>query len=280
MEKIFKSIAIVPLKEVLVHEQTVKKWARHLAYYMADAGTQKNPIVVHKINRKYIVLDGMHRVEAMKIMKCRDIMVYIVDYFDDKIELHNWYAIAMGELNIEKFLKDLKGEYEFEKLEKEEDINILIKERKIFIGISDKKDNRYVVFNRKNLYGDDYIDIATSLVEKVETAIDSMEYRLIYVPDNTGEQDFKISRGSILIYRPLFKKEEIIKRTLSGKTFPRKSTRHIIPGRPLRVDINITLLKENIDIKTKNKLLKAHLLWCFESNKMRFYPEPVYIFSD
>ena len=33
-------------------------------------------------------------------------------------------------------------------------------------------------------------------------------------------------------------------------------------------------------IKTKNKLLKAHLLWCFESNKMRFYPEPVYIFSD
>lgn len=285
VEKIFKSIKIVPLNNILVHEQTVKKWARHLAYYMADTGIQKNPIVVCKINKKYIVLDGMHRVEAMKFLKCRDIMVYIVDYFNDNVELHNWYAIAFGKIKIEKLIKEVnnnkyKNELDITKLKKRLNLNELIKTRKILVALRDKEENIYIISPKKEIDSNAYINITTSLIETIESAIDAMECRLVYVPDTTGENDFKISSGSILIYRPLYKKEEIINWTLAGNTFPRKSTRHIIPGRPLRVDINITLLKENIDLKTKNKLLKAHLLWCFESNKMRFYPEPVYVFSD
>ena len=86
MEDIFTRIKIVPLKKVLIHEQIVKKWAKNLASYMEQSGIQKNPIIVHKTQGKYIVLDGMHRVEAMKILGCRDIMVYLVDYFDKQLE--------------------------------------------------------------------------------------------------------------------------------------------------------------------------------------------------
>jgi len=284
VEDIFTRIKIVPLKKVLIHEQIVKKWAKNLASYMEQSGIQKNPIIVHKTQGKYIVLDGMHRVEAMKILGCRDIMVYLVDYFDKRIELHSWYGIVFGDIKPKEALEKIVGKRSFiiKKEHKKTDVGKLIKERKVFLALRDQKDNIYTVYLKKGMRINEerYLTIATSLIERLESFVDSRDFRIIYVPDTTGEKDFKTSSGNLLIYRPLFKKEEVIHRTFEGKTFPRKSTRHIIPGRPLRVDINITLLKEKIDLKTKNKLLYAHLMWCFESNRMRYYPEPVYIFAD
>ena len=40
------------------------------------------------------------------------------------------------------------------------------------------------------------------------------------------------------------------------------------------------LLKAKMSLKTKNNLLYSHLLWCFKSNRIRYYPESVYIFAD
>ncbi|MBN1897811.1 MAG: ParB N-terminal domain-containing protein [Spirochaetes bacterium] len=284
MEDIFSRIKIVPLKDVLVHELTVKKWSRNLAVFIEQSGIQKNPIIVHRIKGRYIVLDGMHRVEALKLLKCRDILVYLVDYFDPKIELHNWYSIVMGAIKPHEVLEKIKGKglFQIKKESPRLDVGRLIKERKIFSALRDKKNNIFTVSLRRGMkiQPERYLTIATSLIERVEDIVDNLDYRILYVPDTTGERDFKTSTGSILIYRPLFKKDEVIKRPFEGKVFPRKSTRHIIPGRPLGVNINIPLLKEKINLKTKNKLLHAHLMWCFESNRMRFYPEPVYIFSD
>ncbi len=284
MEDIFSKIKIVPLKKVFVHEQIVKKWARNLSSYMEQSGIQKNPIIVYKTAGKYIVLDGMHRVEAMKIIGCHDIMVYMVDYFKDSIELHNWYGIVFGDISPVDILNRIVGRKSFviKKEKKDYDASEMIRNRKILLAVRDRKNNLYTVSLRKGfkINEDRFLTIATSLIERLESIVDSMDYRIVYVPNVTGERDFKTSSGNLLIYRPLFTKEEVIHRTLTGKTFPRKSTRHIIPGRPLRVDLNITLLKENINLKIKNKLLYAHLMWCFESNRMRYYPEPVYIFSD
>ncbi len=284
MKEIINKIKIVPTRNVLIHENVVYKWAQNIATYIQEAGIQKNPIVVHKIKNKYIVLDGMHRVQAFKILECKDIMVYEVDYYSPEIKLKGWDAVVFTKENTYSLLKlAFSKEYVIEKITKKNNIRKLINNQEILFGVRDKKNKYYTISlkkNLKNISREKYLDLIIKAIERFEKILDLKNLKILYLPDTTSEKDFQTLQGDILLYRPIFTKDDIIYRTLKGKIFPRKSTRHIIPGRPLRVDINLTILKEKISLKVKNQLLKSHLMWCFASNKVRYYPEPVYIFAD
>ena len=58
----------------------------------------KNPIIVTQYQGRYIALDGMHRVTALKALGCRDIVVYEVDYDDPSIGLFGWDALVLDPL--------------------------------------------------------------------------------------------------------------------------------------------------------------------------------------
>ena len=83
-----------------------------------------------------------------------------------------------------------------------------------------------------------------------------------------------------VVLEPPHRKEDILEKTLKGKILPPKSTRHLISGRPLRVDLPLSVLNGPDDLEAKNRLLQEHLKWCYENNRVRFYPESVYVFAD
>ena len=212
-------------------------------------------------------------------------MVYEVDYYSKDIKLRGWDGIILGKWDVLEILHKIFPKHIVIKKEnRKEDMHKLIKEKKIIFGIKDKAFNKYSIrLKDKKLSAvspNRYLDLVISAVERFEKNMDKTNHKILYVPDKTSNADFQTLKGTLLTYRPVFTKDDIIHRTLTGKIFPRKSTRHLIPGRPLRVDLNLTILNENIDIKIKNKLLYSHLLWSFKSNRMRFYPESVYIFAD
>lgn len=285
MQEIFKNIKIVPVKKVRIHERIVPKWVINISNHLENFGIQKNPIIVHKIKGNYIVLDGMHRVEAFKLLECKDIMVYEVDYYNDKIKLEGWDGIILVKFKFMEIINKIFPKYIVVKKErKNEDMHKLLKDKKILFGLKDKNQNKYSVrLKDKRLHTvhqSRFLDLIISALERFEKAIDNKNFKILYVPGCTSETDFQTLQGHVLIYRPVFTKDDIIHRTLTGKIFPRKSTRHLIPDRPLRVDINLTILKENINLKIKNQLLYSHLMWYFKSNRIRLYPESVYVFAD
>jgi hypothetical protein len=62
---------------------------------------------------------------------------------------------------------------------------------------------------------------------------------------------------STVICPPRIKKHHIINIAKAGKVFTFKATRHIIPARPVGVDVPIDLLREkNINLEEANKKLK------------------------
>ncbi|MDD5065610.1 MAG: ParB N-terminal domain-containing protein [bacterium] len=285
MEEIIRKIRIIPLKNILVHERVVGRWVHNLGTYMEEAGIQKNPIVVHKARDKYIVLDGMHRVEALRHLGYQDIMVYEVDYFNEEIKLCGWDAIVFGSFNVPEVLKSLfSRNYIIRKESQRVRLQKLVQERKVLFGLRDRKKNQYAVILRDNkldrIPHNKYLDVVISAVQRVENYFDNRNIRTQYVPEVTSDSNFLTLKGDAILYRPVFTKEDIIHRTLTGKIFPRKSTRHLIPCRPLRVDINLIILKEKMSLKAKNKLLYSHLMWCFKGGRVRYYPESVYIFAD
>jgi hypothetical protein len=125
------------------------------------------------------------------------------------------------------------------------------------------------------------LDILIRALKDFEADLDRRNLRIIYVADDQAQKTFEQHAQAFTLFkRPFFTKEEVVRRTIEGKILPRKSTRHLFPLRPLRIDFDLILLKENIDLATKNRLLHARLTWCLEKNMVRYYPESVLVLSD
>jgi hypothetical protein len=95
----------------------------------------------------------------------------------------------------------------------------------------------------------------------------------------------KVRSGKVLvvIFTPRITKKEVVTTAFSGEVFIHKSTRHVIPARPLFLNIPLKWL--NMNLKEANKILDEYL---FEK-KIRYLPpgqtfdrlyeEEIYIFE-
>jgi len=280
MKQMFTKIKILPLENTLIHEGTVKRWVEKVAEYIQHDGFIKHPVVVTENSGKYIVLDGMHRVAALKELGVRDIAAYIVDY-DKNVKLYGWDGLILSPISIHDSLEHFKNGRDFKiiRISSYEEARKLLALRNIYFFMMGKKEIIDAVAPpdaSTHIELEEWISCFRSMEEKLDEA----GHKIIYIADSQSLQDFRDSNAHVLFGRPSFTKAEVLKRTLQSKIFPRKSTRHVIPGRPLRVDVDLTLLREHIDIETKNQLLQSRLKWAWENNMVRYYPDSVFVFSD
>lgn len=93
--------ALIEINKILEHEETYLDRAQALAAQIKRDGKVKIPMLVD--DRYYILLDGHHRFQALKILGCKRIPAFLVDYFDDGIKVGVWEeAIARGKTEISK----------------------------------------------------------------------------------------------------------------------------------------------------------------------------------
>ena len=83
-----------------------------------------------------------------------------------------------------------------------------------------------------------------------------------------------------LVLFPIFEPEEIIHIALCGTKVPMGITRHIIAGRALGLGVPLTMLTADQSLKDKNSWLSNLINRRWQTNKVRLYEEPVYIFDD
>lgn len=83
MNKLIKLIAINKLKS---HEQIDYRHFLEVKEKIKKDGFINNPVIVDKNN--YVIIDGHHRVMALKSLKAKKIPSFLVDYFDKKIKVY------------------------------------------------------------------------------------------------------------------------------------------------------------------------------------------------
>jgi hypothetical protein len=82
-------IALVPLTVLKPHEQDIPERVEALMRSLVEDGVQIKPILVD--SKTLVILDGHHRVEALKRMGARYVAAVIVDYDDDEcIAVGSW----------------------------------------------------------------------------------------------------------------------------------------------------------------------------------------------
>ncbi len=277
----FPDIKIVSLRQCIAHEGVVKRWVDEIATNLQDAGVMKNPIIVTRPDRRgrRIVIDGMHRFAALRALEIADVLVYEIDYESDEIQLSGWDAMILRSFDAKKFLHkhftNTRG-ITMTTTRKAETAAAAVNTRAALAAVGDRRGPFHLITRGHTATVDECVQCSV----QIDTALDAARLRPVYVADALSLEDFKRTDAHGIVMRPHYSKTEIQSRTLAGKLFPRKSTRHLIPHRPLRVDVGIALLRAQLPLAAKNKVLREHLRWCYEADRIRYYPESVFVFSD
>jgi hypothetical protein len=95
--------AIMEIEELKIHEAIQDELLEVFINMLRDDGVFKVPILVDE--KDFIVLDGHHRVEALKRMGYTKIPVYLVDYWDEAIEVTTWPEAEIDNVTKEMILE-------------------------------------------------------------------------------------------------------------------------------------------------------------------------------
>lgn len=82
------TLELVDISTILLHEEHKPETARRLAAKLKGDGVVHEAVLVESRHR--VLLDGHHRLEALRMLGCRKVPAYIVDYHNPDIHLTTW----------------------------------------------------------------------------------------------------------------------------------------------------------------------------------------------
>jgi len=272
-------LSLVDLDKLHIHEEVIPTLVDQLAEVIIKDGVLRHPVMADK--NSLVVLDGMHRVAALKKMGCRWMVVCLVDYDDPAIGLFGWYRTLKGKDVEEHAVESARA-----------------------IGLTLKKSNHDEGMNALNTGSADALLItkdqclevtdshgdvrsAFAIVKKLENQLAGSGLKVGY--ETASDAETKLRNGEIdmiLATRPI-KKSDVINQGVRDEPFPHKVTRHTVPARPLEIDVPLALLEDRTLTMEK---ANEEFLRIMSSRKIRQMPpgsviegrrydEEVYLFN-
>jgi hypothetical protein len=272
-------ITLVSIESLFIHEETISKELEKLKRDLIAAQVLKHPMIVD--SSTLIVLDGMHRVAALKSLGCQLAAVCLVDYQNPAIELLAWHREFSDNINFGEFEKTLSKKGPFNLIPTSMDNAFEnVKLRKADVALANGNSAHLLNFPNVSSIKAVYDEISS-----IELLARDMGYDLLYSTESDAIESIRSSIRPVLIV-PTLTKEEVIEWALKNEIFTHKTTRHVVPARPLYVNVPLHWLKQS-DLNKTNQKLKKYL----ENKRIieketgaiingRRYEEHCYIFSD
>jgi len=269
-------IKLEEIEKLRLTENTIPRIVERLCGEI-KRGICKHPVIVDK--ETYVVLDGMHRVAALKHLGYKLIPICLVNYSDPTITVESWFrTIENGQKKDQNIRKDLEElGYNLQETTDSE-LKEKMQDKKIMIGVITSKKCYGISGNIES------IKEIYEYLKQLEKNLRSLGYKISYETESDSLNKVKSGKALAAIITPRITKRDVVTTALSGEAFVHKSTRHMIPARPLFVNVPLEWL--NIDSKEANKLLLQHLskkkIKCLPPGQRldRRYEEELYVFSD
>ncbi|MCK4404428.1 MAG: hypothetical protein KAW02_04990 [candidate division Zixibacteria bacterium] len=287
MQKNLFELRFVHSEDLVFHETCDFKRTQKLAEEIKRDGHLKNPVLVgsirtengeklnHGRGEKLLVLDGVNRVSALKLLNIPDVLIQMVDYEDKRVKLSSWNHLIFGAQK-EEIIKKIK------------DLNLEVSVcpfnwRKE--ALNHQKTISYFLFRDMNGFVVNNGSVTPE--EKVKGL-----YQLISIYNSRSEicyldsdnhllsifEHFKNSSAINLI--PRFDKKEILGLAQKGILLPFGVTRFIVPHRILGLEVSCSVLSAQTPLSEKNLFLKELLTYRIKTKKAKFYQESVTLFNE
>ncbi|MGC8568987.1 MAG: ParB N-terminal domain-containing protein [Nitrososphaeria archaeon] len=219
------TISFARLSEVRPHEEVIEKNLNELAKSIKKDGVQIDPVVVD--SKTGVALDGMHRIAALKALEVKRIMVAKVDYADERIKVYRWLrAVKNYSLNM---IDELKVALNLRKAGSQLEAMQLVDQEKFPLALL-FDDMAYV--SAMEARGFERFPLIKEFDRRVKEYVGILDRDLLNYLKN----------GYMVLYVKKPEKSEVIEAGMKGMLFPPKSTRHVIPYRPVNVRCPLELL--------------------------------------
>jgi len=267
-------LRVLEISRVLQHEDPDPGRVRRLVRALRRDGVLRNPPIVTPIagGDLVVVLDGANRVSALREMGVSDVAAQVVDYEASEISVSTWrhYVLEPGE-SLRKRIAARLGMGIVPAAGPDE------AERRLgrgdgIAGLFDG-DGTAVVGP-----GMDPVENAGLLGSLVDLYAGTSE---TYRTDNWDVvgMSHEFGRGTVVIFPP-FGKRDVLKLATGGMRLPAGITRHLIPGRVLRLNVPLAWLVSPEGIAIKQSRLDQTVEERWRAHEVRHYAEATYLFDE
>ncbi|MEM0026692.1 MAG: ParB N-terminal domain-containing protein [Ignisphaera sp.] len=104
-------IELIPIDMLIPHEDAEKQRLLNVLGKLLMTRTLKKPVIVDA--KRYIIIDGHHRVNAMKILGAKHIPAVLADYSSDISDVGGWMYVASRGYRDQKLLEKAIREAEY-----------------------------------------------------------------------------------------------------------------------------------------------------------------------
>ena len=267
-------LRVVPMDKVMPHEHYDQKRVDRLAGRLEQDGVLGNPpVVVESEDGRYIVLDGATRTTALKQLGYKHGIVQVIST-EDGLGLHTWYHVIC-QIDVAVLLELLQGLTNITM--EETDMDRASDEMFEYGGLCyiQTVDNRVFL-----IYPAQGVNRLEALNQFTEAYIEAG-----YVDRTLNSNIISLKNeyedlAAVVIF-PEYTVNQVMQATLSsGRLFPAGITRFIIPGRILRLNADLSVIKSELSLREKNRWLHQLLVEKQGKGGIRYYGEPVYLLDE
>ncbi len=273
--KPFPILRIVPLEQIRFHEAPETDRAARLVERLAEDRHLLNPPIVAPLAQAdgYLLIDGANRISAMRLLGYNCVPVQIINYDDPALHLASWHHAVMRLYWpdwIER-LRSLGLPVEIVSIETAE-ATLATREACAVMMASDE--NAAIISASSNLRADVH-----AMTRLIDTYKKSFPFERVDQTNLAELHSFYPDLAALVLFTPLAK-SEVVQLVTDNLKLPTGLTRHSIPGRVLRVNIQLDVLRSDLSLEDKNEWLEAFVRMRMQERHVRFYPESVFIFDD
>lgn len=252
MISVLDDLRLVPLERLILHEAHDEARLRALRGRIEAEGVQRNPVVVAPFGDGFLVLDGAHRVGALRALGCRRALVQLVE---PPRVAESWGHLLDG--------ADLP------KLREVGEVQPAGEDGPWLAGVEDAAGGRVFVRAREE---------GVAAEARAIWALQALYPAGVVVHRVDPEAKIKLGEGEATIrYRP-FRPEELVELVRLGRVLPAGITRFRVPERVLGVRLPLEKLLGG-DPEERNAELRAFVKRRWDENRVRYYGEPVVLFE-
>jgi hypothetical protein len=265
-------LALKRIQELRPHEETVPAELHGIVNTLKRDPILRHPVIADATTGA--VLDGNHRLAALSELGCYTIPTALIDYRNPLVKVDRWFRVITGE-NLNDFIKRTEDSQSHLVMSISEADRSLLS-RSSYAGLGNGEEWFAFRWN-----GPDAVE-AFQKSFRIEEIARNNHLKIAYTDNDDLKQ---LPENGFMMSTVRVEKNEVIESCINGRLFPPKSTRHLIPSRPLGLAVPINWLKNKNYAEAESAFVKhvrsKHVNRLAEGSKVgsRRYLEEVFLFE-
>jgi L-serine kinase (ADP) len=252
-------LALKKIQDLMPHEEIVEADLNGIVNALHRDPILRHPIIAD--SNSGAVLDGTHRLAALSRLGCLTIPTALIDYQNPLVRIDQWYRVVEG-MSAEHFRRELPL-LATAMSPLDADRKLLNRE-----GYASIRDNQSCFLYQSEMVS--ALDLCRKAY-KLEEIGRNKGLKITYIDtEDTG----RLAVNHFLMSTIRLEKREVIAGCRDHNLFPPKSTRHLIPSRPLGINTPLELLRDP-QMQRAGGRFEQHL----KSMKVKHLPEGSWVGS-